>query len=157
MENKENALCRLAAIEKEAAELRKIIEAADKPKSLEERVVDVESAIKELPCDDEEVRTYRKLQGASITGHTLAYQELVIACKAMNGGKYPTGADERYCPWFDISKKPTSGFFSDSCYWSSGSSYSLSLPAHLQLFKKAHALHLGKVFEKTYHTYILRK
>lgn len=148
--DKEQAMQRLSAIEKETAELKKIIEAPDKKSScVMERVTSVETAIEELPENDEDVLTYHKLKGTQIDGHNLNYQELVIICKALNGGKFPPPND-RYVPWFDFSKKPGSGFFSGDghySYWGNVVSVRLSL------LNSKLAIYCGKQFEQKWYNY----
>lgn len=114
---KQNLQNRLSEIEKEVAEIKAKLDKEEKqeePKTLRERVTNVENAIKGLPADDEDVKVYRALETAGIGGHNLAYQQLVIICKAMCGGRHLEADKTLYTPYFNRTKTPGSGFFSAS-------------------------------------------
>lgn len=143
---KQEALIRLDAIEKESKELRKIIENAGKSKNIMERVIDLATAIIEIGNKDEEVLEYNKLVNAGIADHILAGQELVIISKALNEGKTPTTF---YYPYFNLTKKPGSGFFFDGYgSWRVGGSVA---SARLTLLNKELALYQGKQFEQIHY------
>lgn len=152
---KQNLQNRLSEIEKEIAGIKFKLSKEDKkeqPKTLRERVTSVENAIKELPADDEDVKVYRALETAGIGGHNLAYQQLVIVCKAMCNGKHLTEDDERYSPWFDLTKTPGACFsLSYYDYWSSLSDVS----SRLTLSCADDARYVGQQFESIWYTYIM--
>jgi len=107
--DKNQAIERLNAIEKEQKELRRIIENADKPKTIFERVFDIPSAIIELGEAHPEVKEYRLLQTAGASVKTLQGQQISIFCAAMNEGVKMswknTNQDKHYI-WFDFRHTP---------------------------------------------------
>lgn len=122
MKSKQEALNRLDSIEKEAKELRQIIEDANKPKPIKERVYDIPSAIAELGEGDEAVKEYRKMQRAGLSSKNLRGQEIEIFCKAVNEKTimdWENESQEKWYIWMDYRKKG-SGFvrgFYYYCYY----------------------------------------
>jgi len=156
MKSKQEALNRLDSIEKEAQELRKIIEDADKPKPIKERVFDISSAIAELGEKDEDVKEYRKMQQADLSRKVLSGQEITLFCKALNGGKKMDLTNEdiqKWYVWFDCRKKVGSGFVYDLVYYHCF--YSDSIPSRHLYDTQELAEHGSKCMEKTYYEYII--
>lgn len=144
---KQEALKRLDAIEKEQKELRTIIENADKPKDIKDRVKSLKDACIETG------RNYSKfiesIEYLSID--TQAYEKLKVWIDALNEGERITRTG--YSPYFDLSKKPGSGFFSSCfnyCYVSR--SY---VSSRLKLKNSDLAIYCGKQAEQTWYDYIL--
>ena len=111
--NKEDALRKLDSLEKEAKELRVIINQADKPKPVIERIKSFEDAMNELGTNDEEVRLYNTMKAVGMPKHVVAEQRIVVFCKAMNEGKkhdWNNSSEYKYAPYFDMRKKPNFGF-----------------------------------------------
>ncbi len=111
--SKEDALKRLTTIENEQKELRRIIEDADKPKSITERVIDIPSAILELGEGHEDVIIYRQMQGCKMPRKILSGQEIAIFCKALNEGvkmDLSNPNQTKWLIWFDGRYKVGSGF-----------------------------------------------
>lgn len=118
--DKQTALNRLSEIEKETKGLRAIIESADKPKTIFERVTDISSAIIELGEGDSEVKEYRLLQRAGASLKTLQGQEIALFCKAMNEGikmSWKNTTQKKYYIWFDFERSVYSSFVIDFHYY----------------------------------------
>lgn len=114
MKSKQEAIDRLNSIEKETKELRKIIEDADKPKPITERVFNIQSAIKELGENDEDVIEYRKLLNHGFSNRLILEKEITLFAKALNEGEVMdwTKINQRkYYLWMDFSLSPTSSGF----------------------------------------------
>ncbi len=152
--NKEQALQRMDAIEKEQKELRKIIEEADKPKDITQIVTDVNSAIAYLSEQDEDVIEYRKMQGACLSNRNLAGQRITVFAKAINEKKEADWDNEneyKYIIWFDLRKKKGSGFV-DCVYLYHYCSNSFSARHTYRSSKLAD--HASKCIEQEYYDYI---
>lgn len=123
MNKKDEALKQLDNLkkdfERQSQELKKIIEDSDKPKTIFERVYDVQSAINELGEAHPEVKEYRILQKAGTSLKTLQGQEITIFCAAMNEGTKLSWKDanqEKNYIWFDFKYNFDSpSFVSDVC------------------------------------------
>lgn len=105
--NKEKALERLNAIELEQKALRNIIENADKPKNIMDRVDSFENA-----CEVLNIKPNIFNPGDS--DDEIAYKKLKIITKALNQGwekNWSNSNEYIYFPWFEMAKKPGSGFF----------------------------------------------
>lgn len=161
MENltKEEALKKLDTLkksfEKETTELRKIIEDSDKPKTVLTATTAEEAlkaAIDYLGESDEEVRIYRDMEKAGIVSHYLSEQRCVIVCKALNEKK-PLNSTT-YTPWFDKTKKPGAGFCVSTDTWDLGRVVDVSFRLHLN--QRDHAIHVGKIMEKDYYSYLIK-
>lgn len=148
--NKEKALERLTAIELESRELRTIIENSDKPKNIMDRVGSFEDACEVLNMKP-------NIFSPGDTDDEIAYKKLKIITKALNEGwnkDWLNSNEYIYFPWFEMAKKPGSGFdYSDCRTWSANSSVS----AHLGFKSRELALFAGKKFEEIYHTYMVIK
>lgn len=161
MENlsKQEALEKLDALqkafEKETGDLRKIIENADKPKTvLNAKTADeaVEAAIEYLGESDEEVKIYRNMLKANIVSRYLSEQRCVMVCKALNEKKALNSTT--YTPWFDKTKKPAVGFYHSCSTWSHDGGGGVSFRLHLN--NRDHAIHAGKIMEKEYYNYLIK-
>lgn len=111
---KEQALEKLnelnADFEKKSKELQAIIENADKPRSIIERVFDIPSAIAELGESDEDVKEYRKLQDYGFSPKLLLEKEITMFAKAINEGieiSWLNLEQRKYYLCLDFSVKPT--------------------------------------------------
>lgn len=114
---KQEALKRLDAIEKEQKELRTIIENADKPKEITERIKDFKDA-----CNYFGLKTHKDayklldmkrnyMADVHIDECEDPYLRLCIWTLALNEGKKVDMAKETaYFPWFQHKNKPGSGF-----------------------------------------------
>ncbi len=152
--NKEDALRKLDSLEKEAKELRVIIEKADKPKPVIERIKSFEDAMNELGHNDEEVRLYNNMKAVGMPKHIIAEQRIVIFCKAMNEGKkhdWNNSSEYKYAPYFDMRNKPGFGF--DFAYYLCSDDIS-HISSRLLYTSKEHALHAGKCMEQDYYDYL---
>lgn len=155
--NKQEALDRLDAIEKEQKELRKIIEAADKPLSILDATSPdqaVQIAIDYLGESDEEVQEYRKMIKGGILTHYLAEQRIVMCVKTLNEKK-PLESTT-YTPYFNTRNKPGAGFYRSYGAWTHGDDCWYAFSFRLHLNKKDHAIHLGKLMEQDYYNYMIK-
>lgn len=125
-----------------------------KEQDVKDRVYSIETAIEELTQKDQEVVIYLLMKKAGITGHALAYQELVIGCKALNGG-YVDEDEINYIPWFNRTKKPGAGFYDSRSTWTHDRDVDVSF--RLQLKNRDLAIHCGQKFENQWYTYIKTK
>lgn len=103
--DKRAALQKLTALEKETKELRAIIEAPVKSKTIYERVFDVPSAISELGDSDPLVIEYWLLKRVGASLKTLAGHEISMFCKAMNKGivmSWKNSNQQKHYIWFDF-------------------------------------------------------
>lgn len=125
----EQALKELDAIELRQKELRRIIEEANKPKPITERVFDIPSAIAELGEKDDDVIEYRKLQDHGFSQKLILEKEITLFAKALNEGTVMdwTNTDQRkYYLWLDFSVKPTNSGFVNYVDYYCNISYSVS-------------------------------
>lgn len=148
--NKDKALERLNAIEQEQRELGKIIENADKPKNIMDRIKTYENACDVLGCS-------YKMWSDYDTEDEIAYKKLKIITKVLNENhkKDWTNPNEPiYFPWFEIANKPGSGFDHSSCYsWGTWSGVS----SRLGFKSRELAIYAAKQFEQIYHIYMVIK
>ena len=96
--NKKEAIERLTAIKEETKQLRKIIEQADAPKNIMERVKTFEDA-----CD---VLGVEVVFDESDSKFIMAAKKLEIIYKALNEGWEPNWSNSneyKYYPWFKMS------------------------------------------------------
>lgn len=147
---KQKALDRLSAIENEAKELRKIIENADKPKNIMERVKTFSEACEVLGINPNQITN-----NTFDSKDEIAYKKLKIITKALNEGWEPDWKNQnqyKYFPWFDMNKKPGSGFDRSSycIFWSRSSSVS----SRLGFKTNELALYAAKQFEQEYYDYL---
>ncbi len=150
---KQQAIDRLSAIEKETAQLRKIIEEADKPKSIIDRVKSVEDAINELGESDFDVKEYRKMQEADLSIQVLSGQRIKIWVKALNEGfvfNWNKDSEYKYYIWFDMRKEVGAGFVASLGTYCSSS----SVPTCLVYKSIELAEYSSKQIEKEYYNYI---
>lgn len=146
---KQEALNRLKSIEQETEKLRKIIEDADKPKNIMDRIKTYEDAcnVLGLGC--------HKVWSDYDSVDEIAYKKLKVIIKVLNEGWIPdwkNSNEYKYYPWFEMTKKPGSGFLSsDSDGWRSLSSVS----SRLAFKSRELALYAGKQFEKIYYDYMV--
>lgn len=143
--DKKEALTRLNSLEHEAKELRKIIEKADEPKPVTERVKTFTDACKELginPCQ--------------ITNNTLdskdevAFKKLKIIAKALNEGWTPNRMDTnqyKHYPYFDYSSSSLVYY----CYYFRTND---EVPLALTFKNKELAIYAGKQFINEYNEYL---
>lgn len=155
---KQEALKRLDAIEKESKELRKIIETPEKPKEITEVVKDFKDACKYL-----KLKTHRdayKLIGMKrdymcdvpIEDCEDTYLRLCILTLALNEGtEVDLTKETGYFPWFNHKNKPGSGF-DCSCYYSWGTYSDVS--SRLALRNSKLALYSGSQFEQEHYNYM---
>lgn len=142
---KQEALNRLKSIEQETKELRKIIEDADKPKTIQERVIDLYSACKETNRDYSNfIKSIQEL-----SKDTQAYECLKVICEALNEGTKIT--TKGYSPWFDLTKKVGSSFPYSVSTCAAGSTVS----SRLKLKSSNLAIYCGKQFEQLWYEYIV--
>jgi len=152
--NKEQALQRMDAIEKEQRELRRIIEEADKPKPITERVFDIPSAIAELGEEDEDVIEYRKLLDHNFSRRLVLEKEITMFAKALNEGvimDWLNTEQRKYYLWMDFSVKPTSSDFVNDVDYCCYSSYSVS--SRHTYKNEALAQHAKKCITNKYYEY----
>lgn len=149
MINKQEALKRLDSLDKEAAELRKIIETPEKPICIIERIKTFSDACNVLGINPTQV-TNNTLD----TKDEIAYKKLKIITKVLNEGWEPNWADNnqhKYFPWFEMKNKPGSGFnYSAYGLWHSSSDVS----SRLAYKTKELALYAAKQFELEYYEYM---
>lgn len=112
--DKKAALDRLASLEDEAKKLRSIIEKADEPKTIFERVQSFEDACVVMKVDIAEfVRKF-----GFLAKDTLAYEKLKVIAEALREGWKPnwnnSNQPKRY-PWFDM--RGAVSFVSVVTYW----------------------------------------
>lgn len=156
---KQKALERLDAIEKEQKELRLIIENADKPKEITEIIKTFKDA-----CDYFKLKTHRDayillnmkrnyMCEVSIDECEDTYLKLSIWTLALNEGKAVDPIKEtKYFPYFDHTEKPGSGLFGDGyCRWSGTRS---DASVRLALRTPKLALYSGKQFEQEHYNYM---
>jgi len=147
---KSDALKRIAVLESETAELRKIIENADKPKNIMDRVKTFTDACNVLGINPTQV-TNNSLD----TNDEIAYKKLKIICKALNEGWEPDWNNInqiKYFPWFDMGKKVGEGFADSDC--SSWDGYS-GVPSRLAYKTKELSAYAAKQFESEYYNYLV--
>lgn len=148
--NKEKALERLTAIELESKNLRKIIEDSDKPKNIMDRVKSFEDACEVLGSNPDIFTEYD-------TDDEVAYKKLKVITRALNENwkkDWSNSNEYIYFPWFEMDKKPGSGFdCSDYYRWPSFSIVS----ARLGFKSRELALYAAKQFEVIYHKYMVIK
>ena len=128
--NKAEALAKLATLEKDAMELRKIIEDSDNTESINitDRVNNYDDILEisgVVSSDDEvKVKGFDEAENKVVK----AFIKKMRTVKVYNQGWFPKKGDRRWYPWFDVS----SGFVFDSAgydvtYASSGSASRLCL------------------------------
>jgi len=151
MEKKE-ALKRLTSLENEAKELRKIIEAPDKPLNIMDRVKSVEDACNVIGKNYciflEEI--------SSLDADEQAYRKLKVIIKALQGdwkADFTNENQKKYYPYFKIDKSFSSFCFASVDYswaaWNidSGSGSRLCLPtSELAYFMGNYYIDLYKDF-----------
>lgn len=117
MLDKDKALQELDAIEKRQKELRIIIENANKPKTIFDRVTDIPSAIAELGDNDPDVKEYKLLQTAGASTKTLQGLQIALFCKALNEGEkmsWKNTNQQKWHVWFDYQYTPENSDFVNS-------------------------------------------
>ena len=136
---KEEAMQRLASIEAETKELKRIIKECDKPMCIVDRIKTFEDAC----C----VLGSRPVFCSADERDEMAYKKLKHIAKALNEGWVPDWNDKtqpKYYPWFTMSPFG----FGDTYYgdWDTGSSIGSRL-----CYKNAElAKYAGKQFEELY-------
>jgi hypothetical protein len=148
--NKTEALQRLTELEKQAGELRKIIDA---PVKITDRVKTFEDAcdvVGTLPDNVKTLLSYNGIDGEMRA--SVAHMKLQIIAKALNEGWVPNwnkSSEYKYHPWFDFS---SSSGFSFSVY-DCGCSRS---PVGSRLCFKSRELaeYAGKQFTELYKDYM---
>jgi hypothetical protein len=99
--NKTEALKRLDALQEEAVQLRKIIDA---PVDVRDRIKTLQDAIDYLGEDDTDVNALIHLIKNFVSNnHIRNYQSLVVIAKALNEGWQPDWTNDnqrKYTPWF---------------------------------------------------------
>lgn len=156
---KQEALKRLDAIEKEQKELRNIIENADKPKEITEVVKTFKDACAFLKLKIH-LDAYRLLgmkrgylEYVPIENCEDTYLRLCILTLALNeGAEVDLKKETGYFPWFNHKNKPGSGFcVSAYVNWYDGFSY---LSSRLALRTSKLALYSGSQFEQEHYNYM---
>lgn len=144
--DKKEALIKLESLEKETTELRKIIEAPDKPKPVTERIKTFSDACKELGINPTQI-TNNTLD----TKDEIAYKKLKIIAKALNEGWSPdwnNSSQYKYYPYFEYKNNAF-------CYCDySNDGYSSSVGSALYLKSKDLAIYIGKQFNTEYNEYL---
>lgn len=146
--NKQEALTRLSSLEHEAKELRRIIEEADKPKPVTERIKTFMDACKEL---GENPYADKFNKGSKDTN---AFEKLKVIIKALNEGWIPDWSNYnqyKYYPFFEYKNK-SFVFYHVDCY-----SHYAGFASALYLKNKELANYAGTQFINEYNEYLLNK
>lgn len=146
--NKEKAIERLAAIEKETQELRKLI---NTPEDIKDRIKTVDDAVEYLGREDEDVTLLERMYGWQLkNSHLIAYQELVVITKALN--------EKEVLDWDDANSKKFFNYFNmrgnlrfNGSYYRCNHS---DVPAHLCFKTRDLAEYAAKQFLSIYKNYI---
>lgn len=152
---KQKAIDRLDAIEREAQELRRIITA---PVEITEQIKTFKDA-----CQYLKLKTHKdaykligmkrtQLNEVPIEECEDSYLRLCIFTLALNEGtEVDLTKETGYFPWFNHKQKPGSGFYSSDCFsWDSCSDVS----ARLALRTSKLALYSGSQFEQEHYNYM---
>ena len=150
MDKKQAALERLDSLENEAKELRKIINAPDKPKSIMERVKTFEDIclIEGTTVADFQAQCDNKIDSKD----ERAYKKLKLIAKVLNEGWKPdwsNGNENKYYPYFRMSGF---GFSATYCGWARTGTTGGS---RLCFKTRELAEYAGKQFEMIYKDYLL--
>ena len=146
--SKKEALDRLSAIEKEQAELRKVIEKFD-----QRSVFDVKDFTDVVSMAHERGYVWDGDLRRGETDYEYAFRQLVLIAKVLNEGWTPNwndGGEKKHYPWFSVSSGfafGTATYHYDYAYMSTGS--------RLCFKSRELAEFAGKTFTDIYKAYLM--